>query len=160
MRLQETAELQVSCATALAELTRIPAHELAIIAGDATRCGEALIQSTGLARLDEASQCHVGAQLGRPVSHDAVTILLLHWWNDKSRSLTPGFIGELRLRAQSAEASELAVVGEYYPRAHLYELVPHALLARMANAVVRCFLDPVADAVLSASALRPAQAPS
>ena len=97
MHLQEAVELPVSSATALRELTEIPARDLAKIAADATSSGEALVENTGLSPLDAASQCHFGAQLGRPVSHDSVTALPLRWWNDRARSLTPGFIGQLQV---------------------------------------------------------------
>jgi hypothetical protein len=160
MRMQETVELPVSSATALRELTDIHAHDLAKIVLAATSSGEALVESTGLARLDEASQCHYGAQLGHPVSNASVTVLPLRWWNDKARSLTPGFIGELQVRLVNDEVSELRIQGEYYPRAHLYELVDRALLSRMAKAVVAHFLDQLADTVLGALLIRPAQAAS
>jgi hypothetical protein len=147
MRMQETVELPVSSATALRELTDIHAHDLAKIVLTATSSGEALVESTGLARLDEVSQCHCGAQLGRPVSNASVTVLPLRWWNDKARSLTPGFIGELQVRSINNEACELAIVGEYYPRAYLYELVDRGLLSRMATAVTASVLSGIAERV-------------
>lgn len=160
MRLHEIVELPVSARTALRELTEIPGRDLARIAATATSSGEALVESTGLARLDEASQCHFGAQLGRPIDRDGGTIMALRWWNDKARSLTPGFIGELQVRSRDEEVSELAIAGEYYPRAHLYELVDRSLLSRMARAVILRFLDELGDSVLAALSLRPAQAAS
>ena len=158
--MQEAVELPVSSATALREITDIHARDLAKIASSATSSGEALVEATGLARLDEASQCHFGAQLGRPFSKASLTVLPLRWWNDKARSLTPGFIGELQIRPLNDEVCELMLEGEYYPRAHLYELVDRALLGRMANAVVLRFLEELADSVTGALTLRPAQAAS
>ena len=160
MRLQEALELPVSSSAALRELTEIPARDLAKIAATATSSGEALIETTGLARLDEASQCHFGGQLGRPVSKASVIVLPLRWWNDKARSLTPGFIGELQVRSLTDEVSELTIQGEYYPRAYLYELVDRELLARMARAVVLGFLEQLAETVLVTLPVRPAQAAS
>lgn len=160
MRIEETVEVPVSSATALRELTDLPVRDLSKIASEATSSGEALVEDTGLSRLDEASQCHFGAQLGRPITRESMTVLPLRWWNDKARSLTPGFIGELRVRPRGDDVSELAIHGEYYPRGHLYELVDRALLSRMADAVVICFLDQLADAVLTALPLRPVRAAS
>lgn len=160
MRMQEAVELPVSSATALRELADIHGRDLAKIVLAATSSGEALVESTGLARLDEASQCHCGAQLGRPLNNGSTAVLPLRWWNDRARSLTPGFIGELQVRPVNDEVSELSIQGEYYPRAYLYELADRALLSRMAKAVVLCFLDELGDSVLRALTLRPAQAAS
>lgn len=147
MLMQETVQLPVSSATALRELTDIHPRDLAEIASAATSACEALVESTSLAPLDEASHCHFGAQLGRPVSRESITVMTLRWWNDKSRSLTPGFIGELQLRQLNDVACELAIVGEYYPRAYLHELVDRGLLSRMGKAVTASFLSGIAERV-------------
>jgi hypothetical protein len=122
------------------ELAAVSGRDLATIATSATSSGEALLERSGLVRLDQASQCHFGAQLGRPINQGPVAVLQLRWWNDRARSLTPGFIGELHVRPQSGQHTELAIVGEYHPRAYLYELVDRGFLWRMASAVATQFL--------------------
>lgn len=75
-------------------------------------------------------------------------MLALRWWNDKARSLTPGFIGQIRVRPLQVELTELSIVGQYHPRAHLYELVDRAFLNRMATAVIAAFLDGLRDRIV------------
>jgi hypothetical protein len=74
------------------------------------------------------------------MSQDSLVSLQLRWWNDRARSLTPGFIGELQIRREGEKQSLLTISGEYHPRAHLYELVDRAFLARMAKAVAANFV--------------------
>lgn len=149
MRIEQTVQLPISSARVLQALASVSGTQLATIAAAATSTGEALLERSGILALDEANRCHFGAQLGRPVSWDTATVVPLRWWNDKARSLTPGFIGELRVRPEGEWVSELAVTGEYHPRSHLYELVDRGLLASMATAVVRSFLDRLRDRILA-----------
>jgi hypothetical protein len=158
MLIEKAVELAVPSELALQELVEVSGGDLARIAGAATSSGEALLESTGLRRLDVACHCHFGAQLGRPAVRGPATVMELRWWNDKSRSLTPGFIGELELRTLPDELTELAIVGQYHPRAHLYELVDNSFLRLMAKAVVSSFLDQLRDRVLKALPARPAEA--
>jgi hypothetical protein len=148
MRIERTVTLPVGVDVALQGLVGIHGKELANFAADATSSGEALLERSGLARLDAANQCHFGAQLGHPVSHDSKRGLQLRWWNDRSRSLTPGFIGELVLGRLSDQTCELTLAGDYHPRAHLYELVDRAFLSRMAQAVAAAFLEAIRAHVL------------
>lgn len=139
MLVEHSVDLKAPLDDAIRQLEDIPRRELAEIAGAATSSGEALLQQSGMSRLDEACQCHFGAQFGRPWSKAGTTTFPLRWWNDKSRSLTPGFIGEIRLRAVRPRLTQLSIVGQYHPRAHLYELVSPAFLTRMGSAVVLSF---------------------
>lgn len=148
MRIEQAVQLPISFARALQGVEEVSSKELAGIAAAATSSGEVLLERSGLPRLDEANQCHFGAQLGRSVNRATLTALPLRWWNDKARSLTPGFIGELRVRPHGEQVTEFAVTGEYHPRSHLYELVEGGFLSRMANAVVRSFLDQLRDRIL------------
>jgi len=140
MLIEQAVDMAASSQLMVQGLAEVSAKELGAIAGAATSSGEALLETSGLLRLDEANHCHFGAQLGRPASSGAITALTLRWWNDKARSLTPGFIGEIRVRPLSDQLTELMIVGQYYPRAHLYELVDAPFLGRMAKAVVASFL--------------------
>jgi hypothetical protein len=150
MRVERTVTLTVGADVALQGLVGIHARDLATIATDATSSGEALLERSGLARLDAANQCHFGAQLGRPVGHDSHQGLQLRWWNERSRSLTPGFIGELELRPLGDHTCLLTLAGDYHPRAHLYELVDRTFLSRMAQAVAAAFLEAIRAHVLEA----------
>ncbi len=136
-------------ALALGETAR---KDLAEIVGAATSAGESLLQQSGMTSLDEAYQCHFGAQLGRPWAKGENTTFPLRWWNDKSRSLTPGFIGELRLQARPGQVTELSIAGQYHPWAHLYELVSPRLLSRMANTVIGELLQQLQRRLLSVTA--------
>lgn len=148
MLIQHAVELPMPSALILDGLAGISGRDLATIATAATSSGEALLERSGLVRLDEASQCHFGVQLGRPADQGPIAVLQLRWWNDRARSLTPGFIGALQVRPQSNQRTELAIVGEYHPRAHLYELVDRGFLRRMASAVVAEFLRELRGRIL------------
>jgi hypothetical protein len=148
--IQQALELPMPSALVLDELSAVSGRDLATIATSATSSGEALLERSGLVRLDQASQCHFGAQLGRPFNQGAITVLQLRWWNDKARSLTPGFIGEVQVRPLSNQRTELVIVGEYHPRAHLYELVDLGFLQRMASAVAAEFLRELRGRILDA----------
>lgn len=154
MLTEQTADLAATPKSVLEGLA-VAGKDLAAIARTATSSGEALLEHSGLSRLDEATQCHFGAQLGRSVGRGGITVFPLRWWNDKARSLTPGFIGELQVRPLSDQLTELRIVGEYYPRAYLYELVDTSFLGRMAEAVVATFLDRLGE---RAQALAPSPA--
>lgn len=150
MLVQHAVELPGPAEHIVDELAGISARDLATIATVATSSGEALLERSGLQRLDQACQCHFGAQLGRPVSRGSNAFLQLRWWNDKARSLTPGFIGELQVRPVSDRRTELVIVGEYHPRAHLYELVDRGFLERMANLVAAEFVRELRSQILEA----------
>lgn len=159
MPIERAVTLAVSPQLVLQGLADVSGKDLAAIAGTATSSGKALLQESGLERPDEASHCHFGAQLGRPASRGATTVLALRWWNDKSRSLTPGFIGQIRVRPVrplQGQLTELSILGQYHPRAHLYELVDRAFLNRMATAVVASFLDRLQDRIVEFTS-RPAE---
>lgn len=147
MLVRRTIDLAASSKFVLRELDDISGKVLADMVSDATSAGEAALEKTGLPRLDLASQCHFGAQLGCQIEGGEFTSRPLRWWNDRARSLTPGFIGEVRVRALGNDVSELSVVGQYYPRAHLYELVDPDLLARMAKAVVSSLVERLRDRI-------------
>lgn len=148
MLIEQVVDLAASSQVVLQGLADVSGKDLAAIAGVATSSGEALLEKSGLQPLDDVSRCHFGAQLGRPACRGAITTLPLRWWNDKARSLTPGFIGEVRVRPLRDQLTELAIVGQYHPRAHLYELVDRAFLNGMATAVVTSFLDRLGDRIL------------
>ena len=158
MRIERAVEIPVSSALALQGLADISARDLGAIAELATSSGEALLEKSGLVRLDEANACHFGAQLARilPLGEGPIRTLQLRWWNDKARSLTPGFIGEVQVRSVADQLTELAIVGQYYPRAHLYELGDPALLGGMATAVVASLLERLRDRILHSTS-RPAE---
>ena len=149
MLIEHAVEVAAPCQLVLQALAELSGKDLAVIAGAATSSGEALLEQSKLLPLDEATRCHFGAQLGRPVGRGQTTVFPLRWWNDKSRSLTPGFIGELQVRPLCDELTKLAIVGQYHPRAHLYELVDPAFLGRLATGVVACFLDRLAERILT-----------
>lgn len=140
MLVHESVELPIPASLALDALTAIHVGELARLATAATSSGEALLERSGLVRLDDASQCHFGVQLGRPIIHDSLMTLQLRWWNDRARSLTPGFIGELQIRKAGGETSALTISGEYHPRAYLYELADRSFLNRMSRGVAANFV--------------------
>ena len=141
MLIEQAVEVAASSQLVVQGLADVSGKDLAAIAGAATSSGESLLEHSELLRLGEASHCRFGAQLGRPVSCGPTTVFSLRWWNDKASSLTPGFIGELQVRPLSDQLTKLAIVGQYHPRAHLYELVDPAFLGRMATGVVASFLD-------------------
>ncbi len=147
-------ELPMSRSVSLDALRTVSGHELAEIATAATSSGEALLERSGLLRLDEASRCHFGAQLGPPVGYDSVSAMQLRWWNDRARSLTPGFIGELKVADAREGRTELIIAGEYHPRAHLYELVDRKFLSRMARSVVTDYVRRLADRLTEAVVAR------
>ena len=156
MLVERTTGLPIPARLTLDGLTAIHPRELAEIATMATSSGEALLERSGLGRLDQVSQCHFGVQLGRPLDRDSLITMQLRWWNDRARSLTPGFIGELRVHDLGNDESELSVCGEYHPRAHLYELVDRAFLNRMAKAVVSAFLTRLKAKVMETVAINAA----
>ncbi len=127
-----------SPADALAEaLGRLSPDMLAAIAQAASRDG-----------------CHLRAHLGRPVRQDEITTLRIRWWNDRDRSLTPAVNGELELRPLGAQLTELAITAQYQCHAILRELADSMFLRRMAESVVKAFLEslvehlePAADAL-------------
>jgi len=145
MLVRRTLDLPASSKLVLRELDDLSSKELSDMVSDATAAGEAILEKTGLPPLDIACQCHFGAQVGCQVNGGEFTSRPLRWWNDRSRSLTPGFIGEIRVRAIDDDVTELSAVGQYYPRAHLYELVDPDLLAGMAKAVVSSFVERLGD---------------
>jgi hypothetical protein len=158
MLVERAAQLPVSAALALHGLDEISQRELASFAADATSQGESLLERSRLKRPDDATPCHFGAQLGRPISRGANIVVQLRWWNEKSRSLTPGFIGELEVRPLDDHACELIIVGQYHPRAYLYELVDRKLLQRLANVVVSGVVEKFRDRLLAAVTDRPSEA--
>jgi hypothetical protein len=107
---------------------------------------EALRRLTPLA-LDELAQAasrdgdHVHAHLAPPVRRGAITTLHLRWWTEHDRSVTPSVDGELELRPIRAQATELAITAQYRCRESLRELADSAFLRRVAESVVRGFLD-------------------
>ena len=101
-----------------------------------------------LATLAQAAShdgCHLSAHLGRPVRRDEITTLHLRWWNDRNRSLTPAVDGELELRPLGAQSTELAITAQYRCRASLRELADSMFLRRVAESVVRAFLDSLVE---------------
>ena len=149
MLIEYAVEIAASSQLVLEGLAEVTGKDLAVIAGAATSSGEALLEQSKLLPLHDAARWHFGAQLGRPVGRGPITVFPLRWWNDKARSLTPGFIGELQVRPFSDQLTTLAIVGQYHPRAHLYELGDSAFLGRRAAGVVASFLDRRGDRVLS-----------
>jgi len=83
----------------------------------------------------------VHTHLAPPVCRGAITTLHLRWWADHDRSLTPSLDGELELRPLGAEATELAITAQYRCRESLRELADSVFLRRVAESVVRGFLD-------------------
>jgi hypothetical protein len=158
MLIEQRTQLPIPSAVAVNELAELPGRELVRLVAAATSSGEALLERSGLARLDEANQCHFGGQLGRPFSRNSLVAFQLRWWNDKSRSLTPGFIGEVVIRSLGDHASELAIVGQYHPRAHLYELVDRRFLDHLGTAVVSSFLDLLREKLLASIEQQAAEA--
>jgi hypothetical protein len=154
MLVKQTAELPISSISTLQRLAEIPRKKLSTIVTSATSLGEALMQSAEDTRPERGSPCHFGVQLGRPMSHGSMAVLPLRWWNDNGRSLTPGFIGELQVRPVADEITELQIIGQYHPQAHLYELVNNAFLCRVADTVVGSFLNQLQNAMLTTPAAR------
>jgi hypothetical protein len=113
--------------------------------------------------LDDLAQAasHDGGQvhthLAPPVCRGAITTLHLRWWTDHDRSLTPSLDGELELRPLGAQATELAITAQYRCRESLRELSDTVFLRRMAESVVRSFLDSLVQSLepaMGALALR------
>jgi hypothetical protein len=107
---------------------------------------EALRHMTPLA-LDELAEAasrdggHVHAHLAPPIRRGAITTLHLRWWTEHDRSVTPSVDGELELRPVGAQVTELAITAQYRCRESLRELADSAFLRRVAESVVRGFLD-------------------
>ncbi|HVS05829.1 MAG TPA: hypothetical protein VHK65_06645 [Candidatus Dormibacteraeota bacterium] len=99
----------------------------------------------GLAQAASRDGCHLSAHLGRPVRRDEITTLHLRWWNDRNRSLTPAVDGELELRRLGTQLTELAITAQYRWRASLLELADSMFLRRVAESVVRAFLDSLVE---------------
>jgi hypothetical protein len=94
-----------------------------------------------LAQATSRDRGHVHAHLARPVCRGAITTLHLRWWTEHDRSVTPSVDGELELRPIAAHATELAITAQYRCRESLRELGDSAFLRRVAESVVRGFLD-------------------
>lgn len=140
MFMHESVLLPFSSVRAVDGLTKLSRRQIAGIAGEATSEGEALLARTGHQRQDAIAERQFGAQLGRPLTRGTSTVFQLRWWNERSRSLTPGFIGEIEVTEVEDRTCQMAVSGHYHPRAHLYELVDGRLIQRMAAAVLRDFV--------------------
>jgi hypothetical protein len=111
---------------------------------------EALVRLTPEALADLAQAAsrdggHVHAHLARPVRRDAITTLHLRWWNDHDRSLTPAVDGELELRPLCAESTAVAITAQYRCRERLRELADSMFLRRMAESVVKAFLNSLVE---------------
>jgi hypothetical protein len=135
-------------------LTTVPSNADALI--------EALLRATPEA-LDDVAQAasrdgsHVHASLAPPVRRGAITTLHLRWWTDDDRSLTPSVDGELELRPVGAQSTELAITAQYRCRESLRELGDSVFLRRVAESVVRSFLDSLVESLepaMGALALR------
>jgi hypothetical protein len=103
-----------------------------------------------LASLAEAAShdgCHLRAYLAPPVQRDEVTTLHLRWWHDRDRSLTPALDGELALRPVGPQSTEVAITARYRCRERLRELAASTFLRRMAESVVKAFLDSLVDSL-------------
>ncbi len=98
-----------------------------------------------LAQAASRDGCHLRAHLGRPIRRDEITTLHIRWWNDRDRSLTPAVDGELELRPVGAQLTELAITAQYRCRAHLRELADSMFLRRVAESVVKAFLDSLVE---------------
>jgi hypothetical protein len=94
-----------------------------------------------LAQAASRNDGRVHAHLAQPVRRGAITTLHLAWWTDHDRSVTPSIDGELELRPVGAQVTELAITAEYRCRESLRELTDAAFLRRVAESVVRGFLD-------------------
>jgi hypothetical protein len=119
-------------------LTTVPSN-----AGD---LAEALLHVTPqtldeLARAASHDRGQVHAHLSSPVRRGVVTTLHLRWWTESDRSITPSVDGELELRPVGAQSTELAITAQYRCREALRELADSVFLRRVAESVVRSFLD-------------------
>jgi len=135
---------------------------LMTVPSNADALAEALLRLTPQALNDLAQAAsHDGGQvhthLAPPVCRGAITTLHLRWWTDHDRSLTPSLDGELELRPLGAQATELAITAQYRCRESLLELSDTVFLRRMAESVVRSFLDSLVQSLepaMGALALR------
>ena len=129
-------------------LTTVPSNADALV--------EALRRVTPQA-LDDLAQAasrdrgHVRAHLAQPVRRGAITTLHLRWWTEHDRSVTPSVDGELEVRPIGAQASELAITAQYRCRESLRELGNSVFLRRVAESVVRGFLDSLVQSLESAT---------
>jgi hypothetical protein len=125
-------------------VTTVPSNGDALI--------EALRRLTPLA-LDELAQAasrdggRLHAHLAPPVRRGAITTLHLRWWTEHDRSVTPSIDGELELRPVGAQVTELALTAQYRCRESLRELADSAFLRRVAESVVRGFLDSLVQSI-------------
>jgi hypothetical protein len=113
---------------------------------NADALAEALLQVTPqaldeLARAASRDRGQVHAHLSAPVRRGVITTLHLRWWTEHDRSVTPSLDGELELRPVGAQATELAITAQYRCREPLRELAESVFLRRVAESIVRGFLD-------------------
>jgi hypothetical protein len=128
---------------------------------------DALVEALGrltpdiLAAIAQAASrdgCPLSAHLGRPVQRGEIATLHVRWWNDHERSLTPGLDGEVALRPLGAQSTELAITAQYRCSEPLRELADSQFVRRIAESVVRAFLDSLVgwlEPAMNALALRP-----
>jgi hypothetical protein len=119
-------------------LTTVPSNADALVEALRRVTPEAL---DDLAQATSRDRGHVHAHLARPVRRGAITTLHLRWWTEHDRSVTPSVDGELELRPIAAQATELAITAQYRCRESLRELADSVFLRRVAESVVRGFLD-------------------
>ncbi|HXN00386.1 MAG TPA: hypothetical protein VN973_00680 [Candidatus Dormibacteraeota bacterium] len=134
-------------------LTTVPSNADALV--------ETLLRVTpqaldDLARVASRDGNRVHAHLAPPIRRGPITTLHLRWWTEHDRSLTPSLDGELELRPVGAQSTELAITAQYRCREPLRELADSVFLRRVAESVVRSFIDSLVQSLepaISAPAL-------
>src|ERR1700694_5349081 len=134
-------------------LTTVPSNADALV--------ETLLRVTpqaldDLARVAARDGNRVHAHLAPPIRRGPITTLHLRWWTEHDRSLTPSLDGELELRPVGAQSTELAITAQYRCREPLRELADSVFLRRVAESVVRSFIDSLVQSLepaISAPAL-------
>jgi hypothetical protein len=142
-------ELPIPASEAVRALARDPNVWLPGLAERANRRGESLLADVGFGSRGRIHKT-VEVEVGEPVVANGATAIPIRWSASGPGGILPALDADLEVAPLGAEGSQLAISARYVPPfGGLGRLIDRAMLARVAESTIKCFLDRVAEAVLA-----------
>jgi hypothetical protein len=128
-----------------------PRAWLPSLAADANHRGEALLAEVGFGERLRLKR-EVSIELSAPVSSASKTVFPLRWEASDHPSLFPALDADLEVASLGGSRTQLAMSARYVPPlGTVGRAIDRAVLARVAEATLKDFLDRVAEAILGST---------